>query len=112
MGDLEAETHRRLIAWEDEKKYSISGNAPTRRDTMEAQKSLSFLEDMEEWLSDKAAVIIPLKDDCREVEEINRELDQRMFSYELVSIELRRLFDGLEVELGFPLCSENPTSRL
>jgi hypothetical protein len=39
MRDLEAETYRRLIAWEDEKKYSISGNAPTRRDTMEAQKS-------------------------------------------------------------------------
>jgi hypothetical protein len=67
---------------------------------------------MEEWLSDKAAAIKPLKDDCREVEEVNRELDQRMFSYELVSIELRRLFDGLEVEPGFPLCSENPTFRL
>ena len=63
-------------------------------------------------MSDKAAAIKPLKDDCREVEEINRELDQRIFSWELVSIELRRLFDGLEVELGFPLCSENPTSRL
>jgi hypothetical protein len=47
-----------------------------------------------------------------EVEEINRELDQRFFSYELVSIELRRLFDGLQVEPGCPLCSENPTSRL
>jgi hypothetical protein len=100
MRDLEAETYRRLIAWEDEKKYSISGNAPTRRDTMEAQKSFKsiywrFLEDtMEEWLSDKAAAIKTLKDDCREVEEINRELDRRMFSWELLSIELRRLYDG------------------
>ena len=67
---------------------------------MEAQKSFKsiywrFLEDtMEEWLSDKAAAIKTLKDDCREVEEINRELDRRMFSWELLSIELRRLYDG------------------
>jgi hypothetical protein len=55
---------------------------------MEAQKSFKsiywrFLEDMEEWLSDKAAAIKTLKDDCREVEEINRELDQRFFRMNL-----------------------------
>jgi len=46
MRDLEAETYRRLIAWEDEKKYFISGNAPTRRDTMEAQKSFKSISDI------------------------------------------------------------------
>ena len=59
---------------------------------------------MEEWLSDKAAAIKTLKDDCREVEEINRELvDQRIFSHELVSIKPRRLFNGLEVEPGLKI---------
>jgi hypothetical protein len=38
---------------------------------------------MEGWLSDKATAIQPLKDDCREVEEINRELDQRFFRMNL-----------------------------
>ena len=122
MRDLEAETCRRLIAWEDEKKYSVSGNAPTRRDTMEAQSLSSLfqtldgldkeLEDMEEWLSDKAAAIKPLTDDCREVEEVNRELDQQKFSYELLSIELGRLLDGLEVEPGVLDVLMNPTKRM
>merc|ERR1712205_59005 len=83
--DLEAETCRRLIAWEDEKKYSHEGTTPSKRDTNEGQ-SLSVLfktldqldrdlENMEEWLSDKAAAIKPLTDDCREVEEVNREMN-------------------------------------
>ncbi len=122
MRDLEAETCRRLIAWEDEKKYSISGNAPTRRDTMEAQSLSSLfekldeldkeLEDMEDWLLDKAVEIKPLTDDCREVEEVNRELDQQKFSYELLSIELGKLLDGLEVEPGTLDILMNPTSHM
>ena len=35
-----------------------------------------------------------------EVEELNQELDQRMFSYEVLSVEHRRFLDGLEVESG------------
>jgi hypothetical protein len=53
-----------------------------------------------------------LTDDCREVEEVNRELDQQKFSYELLSIELGRLLDGLEVEPGVLDVLKNPTSRL
>ena len=67
---------------------------------------------MEEWLSDKAAAIKPLTDDCREVEEVNRELDQQKFSYELLSIELGRLLDGLEVEPGVLDVLMNPTKRM
>ena len=70
MRNLEAETCRRLIAWEDEKYYSATGIVPKRRDTMEAM-SLSTLfqtldqldnelDTMEEWLSEKASAIKPL----------------------------------------------------
>ena len=122
MRDLEAETCRRLIAWEDEKKYSATGNATRRRDTMEAQSLESLfetldnldkeLEDMEEWLSDRAAVIQPLTDECREVEEVNRELEQQQYSHELLSIELGRLLDGLDVEKEVEDILLNPMSKM
>jgi len=122
MRDLEAETCRRLIAWEDEKKYSVNGNAPVKRDTMEAQSLSSLfqtldnldkeLEDMEDWLSDKAAAIKPLTDDCREVEEVNRQLEQQQYSYELLSIELSRLLDGLDVNPDVEEILMNPSSRI
>ena len=122
MRDLEAETCRRLIAWEDEKQYSVSGTSPAKRDTTEAQSLASLfetldsldkeLEDMEEWLSDKTAAIKPLTDDCREVEEVNRELDQQKFSYELLSIELGRLLDGLEVAPGAMDVLMDPTALM
>ena len=122
MRDLEAETCRRLIAWEDEKKHSVNGSAPVRRDTMEAQSLSNLfqtldnldkeLEDMEDWLSDKAAAIKPLTDDCREVEEVNRELEQQQYSYELLSIELGRLLDGLDVNPDVEEILRNPSSRI
>ena len=122
MRDLEAETCRRLIAWEDEKKFSVNGIAQANRDMPEAQSLSSLfqtldnldkeLEDMEEWLSDKAAAIKPLTDDCREVEEVNRQLEQQQYSYELLSIELGRLLDGLEVDPVVQEILEKPSSKI
>ena len=124
MRDLEAETCRRLIAWEDEKYYNSTGNIPmhNRRDSMEAL-SLSVLfqtlddlddalEGMEEWLSDKAAVIKPLTDDCREVEEENRQLGFQRSSYRLISAELKRLLSGLEVPDDVETILKDPTSKM
>ncbi len=124
MRDLEAETCRRLIAWEDEKYYNSTGNIPlhNRRDTMEAL-SLSVLfqtlddldealEGMEEWLSDKAATIKPLTDDCREVEEENRQLVFQRSSYRLISAELKRLLSGLEVPDDVEKILRDPTSKM
>ena len=69
MRDLEAETCRRLIAWEDEKHYSATGAAKVmtqsdERDTVDALalatlfKTLDSLDGdlalMEEWLQDYA----------------------------------------------------------
>jgi len=126
MRDLEAETCRRLIAWEDEKYYSASGNAPhpnpERRDTMEADGLANLfstldsldrqLESMEEWLSDKAAAIKPLTDECRDAEEINRQMEQQQYSYELLSEELARLLYGLEVPNDIEDVLRNPKAQL
>ena len=124
MRDLEAETCRRLIAWEDEKYYNSTGNMPkqNRRDTMDAL-SLSVLfktldeldetlEGMEDWLADKAATIKPLTDECREVEEENRQLGYQRKSYCLISDELKRLLRGLEVPDNVEHILRNPTSKL
>lgn len=124
MRDLEAETCRRLIAWEDEKYYNSTGNIPmrNRRDTMEAL-SLSVLfktlddldkalEDMEDWLSDKAAAIKPLTDDCRVVEEENKQLGFQRKSYTLISSELKRLMNGLVVPDNVQMILHDPTSKM
>jgi len=70
------------------------------------------LEDMEDWLSDKATAIKPLTDDCREVEEVNRQLEQQQYSYELLSVELSRLLDGLDVNPDVEEILMNPSSRI
>lgn len=122
MRDLEAETCRRLIAWEDEKKFSHEGTTSSKRDTNEGQ-SLSVLfktldqldidlDNLEEWLSDKAAAIKPLTDDCREVEEVNREMEQQQYSYELLKIELGRLLDGLNVDPSIEEILQDPSSKM
>lgn len=124
MRDLETETCRRLIAWEDEKYYNSTGNIPVRnrRDTMDAL-SLSVLfktlddldealEGMEDWLSDRAATIKPLTDECREVEEENRQLGFQRNSYRLISDELKRLLSGLEVPNDVESILRNPSSKM
>ena len=123
MRDLEAETCRRLIAWEDEKYYNSTGNRLQHpSDNMDAL-SLSVLfktldeldatlEGMEEWLSDKVATIKPLTDECREVEEENRQLSYQRQSYTLISAELKRLLDSLQVSDDVESILRDPTARM
>ena len=120
MRDLEAETCRRLIAWEDEKQFSATGVAPSgmQRDTVDALSLAALfntldmldteLEDMEGWLREKAEAIRPLTDDCREIEEENRQLEQQWKSYDELGQELRRLLSGLEVPNDLQRILANP----
>jgi hypothetical protein len=123
MRDLEAETCRRLIAWEDEKYYNSTGNKlQNTRDTMDAiSLSVLFttldqldetLEGMEEWLADKVATVKPLTDECREVEEENRQLGFQRKSYTLISAELKRLLNGLQVPENVETILRDPTSKM
>jgi hypothetical protein len=122
MRDLEAETCRRLIAWEDGKKHSISTSGSSMFDTVESQSLSSLfhtldkldseLEDMEEWLADKAAAIKPLTDECRKVEEVNRQLEQQKLSFDLLSDELERLLGGLELDREVEVIIKDPSSKL
>lgn len=122
MRALEAETCRRLIAWEDGKKHSISTSGSSMFDTVESQSLSSLfhtldkldseLEDMEEWLADKAAAIKPLTDECRKVEEVNRQLEQQKRSFDLLSDELERLLGGLELDREVEVIIKDPSSKL
>ena len=122
MRDLEAETCRRLIAWEDEKYYSATGYVPKRRDTMEALSLSNLfetldsldkeLDNMEEWLEDKSSAIKPLTDDCADIEEENRQLEQQRKSYETLGNELNRLLSGLEVPSNIEDILKNPGSKM
>jgi len=122
MRDLEAGTCRRLIAWEDEKYYSATGTAPRRRDTMEALSLSSLfemldkldaeLDSMEVWLEDKTKAIKPLTDDCRSVEEENRQLQQQWKSYELLGVELQLSLSGLDVPEEMKEVLDNPKSKM
>jgi hypothetical protein len=76
-------------------------------DTLEKE-----LENMEEWLLDKAAAIKPLTDDCQEVEEENRQIEQQKYSFEMLSIELERLLDCLEIDKDVENVLKNPKSHL
>lgn len=134
MRDLEAETCRRLIAWEDEK--HISGNMITLENGMNKQlqekmstsesvdafslvsllttldELESELKHMEAWLEDRAAVIKPLTDDCREIEEENRRLEQQHQSFGVLGSELNRLLDGLQVRDHLQRVLKDPVSVL
>jgi hypothetical protein len=138
MRDLEAETCRRLIAWEDEKHYSSTGGAKLmsgnsskassmhsmddERDTVDALalaslfKTLDSLDGdlalMEEWLQDRAAAIKPLTDDCADIEEENRQLEQQWKSYETLGSEMKRLLQGLELNEEAEKLLRNPASYL
>ena len=124
MQDLEAETCRRLIAWEDEKHYSLMGNDfdSTDRDSEDALslaglfKTLDSLdkelEVMEAWLHNRASVIKPLTDDCRDIEEENRQLEQQWKSYELLGNELKRVLTGVFIEKAHEKVLKNPASTL
>uniref|UniRef100_A0A7S1V7N1 Exocyst complex component Sec3 C-terminal domain-containing protein n=1 Tax=Grammatophora oceanica TaxID=210454 RepID=A0A7S1V7N1_9STRA len=124
MRDLEAETCRRLIAWEDEKHYSLMGHDFDSTDR-ESEDALSLaglfktldsldkeLEDMETWLHDRASVIKPLTDDCRDIEEENRQLEQQWKSYEMLGDELKRLLTGVSIDKDSEVVLKNPASAL
>ena len=127
MHDLEAETCRRLIAWEDEKHYNLIGqsslfNTMAQRDTVDALSLASLfttlntldveLKDMEAWLEERAAVIQPLTDDCRDIEEENRQLEQQWKSYDMLGAELNRLLKGVDVARELERILKNPASAL
>eukprot|EP00977_Amphora_coffeiformis_P010341 scaffold2417_cov155-Amphora_coffeaeformis.AAC.3 len=116
MRDLEAETCRRLIAWEDEKHIASTGRAQGKsaadddedRDTVDALalaslfKTLDSLDQdlamMEDYLQEGAAAIKPLTDDCADIEEENRQLEQQWKSYEMLGTEMKRLLKGLDLQ--------------
>lgn len=127
MRDLEAETCRRLIAWEDEKHLSLVGRAKLHddtdaRDTVDALalaslfKTLESLDSelkaMEDWLQDRAAAIKPLTDDCADIEEENRQLEQQWKSYDMLGAEMRRLLHGQEIDEKTESILKNPASAL
>ena len=125
MRDLEAETCRRLIAWEDEKHFSATGQAGifgTHRDTVDALSlahlftTLESLDkelgEMEDWLEDRVLAIKPLTDDCRDIEEENRQLEQQWKSYDLLGSEMRRLLKGLVIDEDLEMVLGNPAGAL
>jgi hypothetical protein len=127
MRDLEAETCRRLIAWEDEKHVSLSQKAKLHdasdsRDTVDALalaslfKTLESLDSelkaMEDWLQERAAAIKPLTDDCADIEEENRQLEQQWKSYDMLGNEMKRLLHGQELDETTETILKNPASVL
>ena len=127
MRDLEAETCRRLIAWEDEKHVSVSHKAKLHdasdsRDTVDALalaslfKTLESLDSelkaMEDWLQERAAAIKPLTDDCADIEEENRQLEQQWKSYDMLGNEMNRLLHGQELDETTETILKNPASVL
>ena len=127
MRDLEAETCRRLIAWEDEKHFSVTGQAGifaqnATRDTVDALSLAHLfttlealdkeLNEMEDWLDERVLAIKPLTDDCRDIEEENRQLEQQWKSYDLLGSEMRRLLKNLVIDEELELVLGNPASAL
>ena len=136
MRDLEAETCRRLISWEDEKYYSalggeqqcptsspgkssLSGNrsnngtvdAMSVNDLFMTLQSLDDeLEKMEYWIQNRATLIKPITDECRGIEEENRMLEQQWVSYETLGTELKRLLNGIVLPQNLMSVLENPAS--
>jgi len=127
MRDLEAETCRRLISWEDEKYYSALGEqrpalgygekSNTTVNTMSVndlfmtlQRLDDELEQMELWIQDRATMIKPITDECCGIEEENRMLEQQWVSYETLGLELKRLLGGLVLPPNLMKVLENPGS--
>lgn len=121
MRDLEAETCRRLIAWEDEKHHSITGQTSmfSSSDALSLQDLFTTLDaldkelsEMEGWLDERVAAIKPLTDDCRDIEEENRQLEQQWKSYDLLGTEMKRLLKGLVIKGKLEEILSNPAGAL
>ena len=70
------------------------------------------LGDMERWLLEKDAIIRPLTEDCRDIEEENRRLKQQWKSYDLLGVEIRRLLSGLVIPPDIEGILSDPSSQL
>lgn len=144
MRDLEAETCRRLIAWEDEKRRNDHADdddeaepegasgadalavvKTTKPDSSSSVDALSLvrlfstlerldreLADMETWLEGRALAIRPLTDDCREIEEENRQLEQHCRSYDALGQEMTRLLEGLRISDRLQKVLDDPVHAL
>jgi hypothetical protein len=138
MRELEAETCRRLIRWEDEKYSSAMGergltigsggtggeaadgsgdgakNAVDAMSVNDLYNTLQNLDDelelMESWIEDRATVIKPITDECRGIEEENRMLEQQWVSYETLGSELQRLLGGIVLPPSLMKVLKNPGS--
>jgi len=134
MRDLEAETCRRLIDWEDEKQFSLSGESkdavgsdlsldgeiPTARRSRTADNiSLSSLfhtldgldyelSSMEKWLERKASHIEPLTEDCRDIEDENNQLEQQWKSFEVLKNQMKQILDSLKLDPELEEVLANP----
>ena len=98
--------HKTLGSLED---YDHRQNADLIK-TLEALDT--ELLSMENWLQDRAAAIKPLTDDCADIEEENRQLEQQWKSYDMLGAEMRRLLQGLEINEFTEKSLNNPASAL
>jgi len=126
MRELEAETCRRLIAWEDEKHYSVAGKqglfTSSQRDTVDALSLASLytmldsldqeLGSMEAWLQEREAEIKPIIEDCKDIEEENRQLEQNWKSSDMLCKELGNLLNGLDMPDNVERVLDNPATAL
>lgn len=128
MRQLETDACKRLIAWEDEKRSSAAAidlQSTSRRNQRDCVGFLSLVDlfatldeldaelaQMEAWLQDRAAFIRPLSNDCHEIEEENRGLEQQWKSYALLGDELTQLLSGLEVSPKVTDVLKNPRKVL
>jgi chromosome segregation ATPase len=134
MRDLEAETCRRLIDWEDEKQFSLSGESkdavgsdlsldgesrPARRSRNADNISLASLfhtldgldyelSSMEKWLERKASHIEPLTEDCRDIEDENNQLEQQWKSFEVLKNQMKQILDSLKLDPELEEVLANP----
>jgi len=118
MRELESETCRRLIAWEDERS-STSKQKRDCADTLSLIKLSETLENldtdlanMERYLNSRSEAIAPLTRDCHEIEEENRQLEQQLKSFGLINEELTRILKGLELDPEIEEVLKNPKKYL
>mmetsp|Transcript_19589 Transcript_19589/g.22520 ORF Transcript_19589/g.22520 Transcript_19589/m.22520 type:complete len:1448 (+) Transcript_19589:302-4645(+) len=131
MRDLEVDACRRLIAWEDEKQQTsglhdppnpASASQPPAAMNPDAMSLVSLfatldqldaeLVMMEEWLTKKATAIQPLTDDCRDIEEENKALEQQWKSYDMLGNDMSHIFSGLDLKPDLERVMKDPRSAL
>jgi hypothetical protein len=127
MRQLETDACKRLIAWEDEKCNSAAAifQSSSRRNQRDCVGFLSLVElfatldeldadlaQMEAWLQNRSTFFRPLSNDCCEIEEENRGLEQQWKSYALLGEQLNQLLSGFEVSDKVKDVLKNPRKVL